>query len=130
MGQANVSTNSLVSTSADDDDDSTNNTNHALSGSGGLRASVDAAMDKVKERTKRSGEERRGSQDSTGKRRLSSLIPRRKRSSVPDLPRNSSAQSGDLGEGVFSVGNRSVTSLLAGSGRSSLLTDDNSDAEG
>jgi len=88
---------------------------------------MDAAVDKVKERTRRSVDEGGGSSDTSGKR-LAGLIPRRKKLEVQ---RSLSTQSGDSGNGTLSIsGNRSETSLPDGSGRSSLLTDDNSDDEG
>ena len=130
-GPANASTNSLASASADDNDSS--------EGGGGLRASMDATLERVKSRTKRAvedrrgsngddGSSRRGSKDDSG-RRLSNLIPRRKRASKPNLERNLSAHSGDSAEGRSIASNHSDLSLLDGSGRSSLLTDDNSDTE-
>jgi len=131
-GPGNASSQSLASAPADDNDSS--------EGAGGLRASMDAAVGRVKERTKRAVEDRRGSNDASSRRgsvdnsgrRLSNLIPGRKRSSKPDLVRNLSAHSGGSGDGGSIAGNRSDTSLIDGSGRSSLLTEDNdhSDIEG
>lgn len=115
----NSSSHSLLTGSADGDDSSEG---------AGLRASVDAAIDKVKQRARRrSVDDRCGSEESSGNR-LSSLLARRKRSpkkSSSGLERHLSAQSG----GSLS-GNHSDSSLVDESGRSSLLTDDNSDIEG
>lgn len=120
-GPTNASTSSLANGSGDGEDSSEG---------GGLRASMDAAFEKVKERTRRkSVDDRRGSDDASA-RRLSSIIPHRKRASkvdAPGLQRNLSAQSGD---NLSFTGNRSESSLLDDSGHSSLLTDDNSDVEG
>lgn len=121
-GLADASTNSVASAPVEGDDSSE---------STGLRASMDAAFGKVKERTRRkSVDDRRGSEDTSAKR-LSGLFPRKKRRESKDKPgleRNLSAPSGD--ESLFLSDNRSDSSLLNGSGRSSLLTEDNSDVEG
>lgn len=122
-GLVNASNNSLGAGSADGDDYS--------EGGKGIRASMDAALEKVKDKTKRrSVDDRRGSEDMSSKR-LSSFIPGKKRASKKDAPgleRNLSAQS--AGDSVSFISNRSETSLLDESGHSSLLTDDNSDMEG
>lgn len=122
-GLASASTNSLVS--GDGDDSSENGS--------GIRASIDAAVDKVRERTRRPSDAgRRGSGDAA--KRLSNLIPRRKRGSKQEdlgLDRELGGVDGEHGNGSLPVsGNRSDSSLLSASGRSSLLTDENSDVEG
>lgn len=118
-GPTNSSSHSLLAGSPDGDDSSEG---------AGIRASVDAAIDKVKQRARRrSVDDRRGSEESSGKR-LSGLFPRRKRSpnkGSSGLERHLTAQSG----GSLS-GNHSDSSLVDESGRSSLYTDDNSDIEG
>ncbi|KAK4893045.1 hypothetical protein LTR27_008582 [Elasticomyces elasticus] len=105
---------------------------------GGMRATMDAAMSKLKERTKRDGDSRRSSKDD-GSGRLNNLISRRKRGSRQDddgLERRLSALSGEASNSnpdLSSIaGNRSNLSLPGGndSGRSSLLTDDDSEIEG
>lgn len=119
-GVANASTNSLASGSADGDDSS----------EGGLRVSMDAALEKVRGRARRkSADERRGSDD-TASRRLSGLISRKKPASKRErqgLERNLSAPSGE--DSLSISGNRSEGSLLD-SGRSSQFTDDDSEHPG
>ncbi|KAI6837008.1 hypothetical protein KC367_g702 [Hortaea werneckii] len=119
-GVANASTNSLASGSADGDDSS----------EGGLRVSMDAALEKVRGRARRkSADDRRGSED-TASRRLSGLISRKKPASKRDkqgLERNLSAPSGE--DSLSISGNRSEGSLLD-SGRSSQFTDDDSEHPG
>ncbi|KAI6801579.1 hypothetical protein KC361_g1717 [Hortaea werneckii] len=119
-GVANASTNSLASGSADGDDSS----------EGGLRVSMDAALEKVRGRARRkSADDRRGSDD-TASRRLSGLISRKKPASKRDkqgLERNLSAPSGE--DSLSISGNRSEGSLLD-SGRSSQFTDDDSEHPG
>lgn len=93
-----------------------------------IRSSIDEGIKKVKERTKRSNDDRRGSDD-PAKRGLSALLARKKRNSkgdILDVERNMSTGSGALS----TSGNRSESSLLGGSGHSSILTDDYSDTEG
>ncbi|KAI7127766.1 hypothetical protein KC352_g31779, partial [Hortaea werneckii] len=100
-GVANASTNSLASGSADGDDSS----------EGGLRVSMDAALEKVRGRARR-------------------LISRKKPASKRDkqgLERNLSAPSGE--DSLSISGNRSEGSLLD-SGRSSQFTDDDSEHPG
>ena len=124
---ANASSNSLASGSGDGEGSSESQSG----GGGGLRSSID----KVKQRTRRSIDDRRGSADA-GTNRLSKLLPRRKRSAKPEdtngLERElSTLSSADGTLGSLSVsGTRSDTSLFDDSGHSSLLTDDNSDVEG
>ncbi|KAI7329283.1 hypothetical protein KC315_g6232 [Hortaea werneckii] len=119
-GVANASTNSLASGSADGDDSS----------EGGLRVSMDAALEKVRGRARRkSADDRRGSDD-TASKRLSGLISRKKPASKRDkqgLERNLSAPSGE--DSLSISGNRSEGSLLD-SGRSSQFTDDDSEHPG
>lgn len=114
----------------------------------GLRASMDSAMDKVKDRVKdrvrrRSvasvddrGLERRGSDDS---RRLSTLVSKTKRKVKKGLKESLKVGDADSQRslsmdsrlGSELEGNHSDSSLLYGSGRSSLLTDDDrSDLDG
>ena len=121
-GLDNLSTNSLAGSSDGDGDDAAD--------SSSLRASMETAIGKVKDRTKRAPDDRLGSEDGTG-RRLSALISRKKRNPRLDaknftVDRNFSTESG------YSVDmNRSDSSLpLDESGHSSLLTEDNSDTEG
>ncbi|TKA82635.1 hypothetical protein B0A55_00751 [Friedmanniomyces simplex] len=120
-----VSTNSLASGSGDGEENAEN---------GGLRASMDIAIDKLKERTKRNGDSRRNSKDD-GTSRLAGFLPRRKRGSRQEddgLERRLSALSGEASNSNLALsisGNRSDVSLPDDSGHSSLLTDDNSDTE-
>ena len=115
-------TDSMASSSADGDDGIE---------SGGLRASVDGAMDKVKKRVRRLSVDDRNVDGESGPRRLSKILSRRKRSPIKDglssdMQRNLSSDSG-FGNMDLSA-NRSDSSLLLNeSGRSSLLTEDNSD---
>ena len=119
----NTSSSSLANSTADDSSEA-----------GGLRASLDAAVGKVKERTRKSSiSDRRGSGESTG-RRLTTLLSRRQKSPKPDsltLERNLSVQSSysDNGSVLSIPGNKSDSSLPDDSGRSSLLTDDGSDVD-
>lgn len=121
-GLANASANSFGAGSTDGDESEPG---------GGLRASMDAAIGKVKERTKRrSVDDRRGSDD-TSTKRLSALLPRKRRGSKQDVSgpeRNLSAVS--TNDSLAGSGNHSESSLVDDSGHSSLLTDDNSDVEG
>jgi hypothetical protein len=121
-GTATASTTSLASASADGDDSSE---------SGRLRASMDASMGKGKERSRRRSTDDRGGNDDNPSRRLSSLLPRRKRppKDLLDVERTGSGDSGKKGN-LSMPGSRSETSLLDDSGHSSILTDDNSDIEG
>lgn len=118
----NDSTNSLVSSSNSDDP-------NADSGVG-LRPASSGGIGKLTDRLRRrSVDDRRGSEDSA--KRLSALIPGRrnklKRAKSSDL--NPTADS--PGTGLTQSNNASDSSLAqAGSGRSSLFTDDNSDIEG
>jgi len=120
-----VSTNSLANGSGDSEEGVDN---------GDRRASMDVAIDKFKERTKRNGDSRRNSKDE-GTSRLRSLLGRSKRGSVQEddgLERRLSALSGEASNSnlaLFISGNRSNVSLPDDSGHSSLMTDDNSDTE-
>lgn len=128
----------------------TNSSDHDLYASGisresnsestGIRASMESAMDKVRSRRHSvddQGLERRGSDDS---RRLSTLVSKTKRKvkkslkvADADSERNLSVDSGSrLGLGGLEAYNHSDSSLIQyGSGRSSLLTDDErSDPDG
>lgn len=113
-GRANASANSLTNSSNDDEN-----------AGGGLLSSVDAAIDKVKERTTRRSDD----EPISTRSRLASLVPGRRRSirssHGPDGQRRGSQQSSS---GLPSPMNDSDSSLLDGSGHSSLLTDgDHSD---
>ena len=118
-GIVSASTTSLTNSSGDGDDKS------ALSATdnGLLRSSMDAAIDKVRDRTRRrSVDDRRGSDDVPG-RRLSTLVSKTKR--------KIKGEKGSEPDRTLSVdsfgfeGNQSDSaSPLDGSGRSSLLTDD------
>jgi hypothetical protein len=139
-GNVEASTNSLAS-SSDNGAYAPGYSQDGASESSGLRASMESAIDKVKDRTRRQSvherrPERRGSDDS---RRLSTLVSKTKRKvkkglkvADADTERNPSVDSGSrLGYSELE-GNRSDSSLyLYGSGRSSLLTDDErSDLDG
>lgn len=100
---------------------------------------MDTAIDKVRERTRKSVDERRGSDESVSANRLSSLLERGARKlkrKEKDHENNNGAStlavnhSGESGELAFSDGGRSEGSLLDEDGHSSLLTDDGSDNEG
>lgn len=119
---ANDSTNSLISSSNSDDPNGDSGV--------GLRPTSSGGIGKLTDRLRRrSVDDRRGSDDS-GKR-LSALIPSRrnklKRAKSSELKRN--AEPGSTG--LPQSNNGSDSSLAqAGSGRSSLFTEDNSDIEG
>ncbi|KJX98146.1 gram domain-containing protein [Zymoseptoria brevis] len=131
----NISTNSLASSSGDGDVSSTRDQHSApdVSENSRLRATVGTAIDKVKDRTRRKSvgqSDRRGSEDT---KRLSTFIKRRVRrgSNGQDGSRRPSADSRLETNDFEFDGNLSESSLLAGSGRSSLLTDDErSDQDG
>jgi hypothetical protein len=126
-GDLNTSTTSLASSSGEGDDSGGDKERKVENA--GLRASVETAIGKVKDRTRRGSVDgqwdRRGSEEST---RLSSLVARTKRkvrrgSIIPGGSRRGSVDT-RLGNGLDLDDNQSESSLLAGSGRSSLLTDD------
>lgn len=122
---ANDSTASLASRTSSLGDDSADN----------MRSSMDNAIDKVRERTRKSVDERRGSDDSVSGNRLSALLDRGARRLKRKEKNNNGAStlgvnhSGESGELAFSDG-RSEGSLLDEDGNSSLLTDDGSDNDG
>jgi hypothetical protein len=100
---------------------------------------MDAALDKVRERTRKSVDERRGSEESASGARLSALLERgaRKLKRKEKNNNNNGAStlsvhhSGESGELAFSDGGRSEGSLLdEDDGNSSLLTDDGSEHDG
>jgi hypothetical protein len=101
---------------------------------------MDAALDKVRERTRKSVDERRGSEESASGARLSALLERGarklKRKEKNNNPHNGAStlsvhHSGESGELAFSDGGRSEGSLLdEDDGNSSLLTDDGSEHDG
>jgi hypothetical protein len=100
---------------------------------------MDTALDKVRERTRKSVDERRGSDESASANRLSSLLERGARKLKRKEKNNDNNDgastlavnhSGESGELAFSDGGRSEGSLLDEDGHSSLLTDDGSDNEG
>jgi hypothetical protein len=84
---------------------------------------MDTAIDKVRERTRKSVDERRGSDESVSANRLSNLLERGARK----LKRKEKNNDND-GASTLAV-NRSEGSLLDEDGHSSLLTDDGSDNE-
>ncbi|KAF2716774.1 hypothetical protein K431DRAFT_316281 [Polychaeton citri CBS 116435] len=120
---AETSTLSLVSSTSDIDDKS--------SSGGRLMASVDRTLDKVKDRARKSTDERRGSLDERS--RLSGLISSRrnsKRKNSHDTEERLDRSLGTQSGGIYLSRNPSDTSFGAnGSSRSSLLTDDLSDSE-
>lgn len=123
---ANDSTASLASRTSSLGDDSADN----------MRSSMDNAIDKVRERTRKSVDERRGSDDSVSGNRLSALLDRgARRLKRKEKNNNNGAStlgvnhSGESGELALSDG-RSEGSLLDEDGNSSLLTDDGSDNDG
>ena len=105
--------------------------------SAAVRSSMDAALDKVRERTRKSIDERRGSEESASGARLSALLERGARKLKRKEKNNNGAStlsvnhSGESGELAFSDGGRSEGSLLdEDDGNSSLLTDDGSENDG
>lgn len=92
-------------------------------------ANMRSSIDKVRERTRRSTDERRGSEESASGKRLSALIERgSKRLKRKEKNTNGNTlgvHSGESGDLAVSDG-----SLLDDDGNSSLLTDDCSDNEG
>lgn len=88
-----------------------------------------SSIDKVRERTRRSTDERRGSEESASGKRLSALIGRgSKRLKLKEKNTGNNTLSVHSGEsGDLAV---SDSSLLDDDGNSSLLTDDCSDNEG
>ena len=126
---ANDSTNSLASASSKD-------LAAPAMEEGGLRHSMDHALDKVIAKARRSSDDRRGSNDSAGGNRLSALVNRRRKSKQKDAgltdSRPISVRSGDSAgdlSSALTAGNRSDLSLADGSGNSSLLTDGYSEDE-
>lgn len=124
----------------------TNNDSHSRASSTGddstdtadmKKSSMDAAIDKVRERARKSVDERRGSDDSASGTRLSALINRKLKRKDKEKDkdglgaRNSTlvVDSGESGELALSDA-RSEGSLLDEDGHSSLLTDDGSDNDG
>ena len=123
LGDSNDSSNSLASSSTSEDPNAEQS----------LRPSTsDGAGGRLKNRLRRkSVDDRRGSNDA-GKR-LSNLMPGRKdRPKKTDWNEPERQLSADSGTGNLGLlGNQSDSSIgLAGSGRSSLLTDGESDHEG
>lgn len=101
-----------------------------------MRSSLDNAIDKVRERTRTSVDERRGSEESASGTRLSALLERGTRKLKRKEKNNNNGastlsvnHSGESGELAFSDG-RSEGSLLDEDGNSSLLTDDGSEHDG
>jgi hypothetical protein len=101
------------------------------------KSSMDAAIDKVRERARKSVDERRGSDDSASQTRFSALLARKLKRKEKDKDndslgaRNSTlvVDSGESGDLALSD-TRSEGSLLDEDGHSSLLTDDGSDNDG
>lgn len=99
-----------------------------------LRHSMDTALDKVKDRTRRTIDKRAHTPEGeSSSRRLSSFVPssrkrREKRDSSRQNERTMSVQSGESSlptEGNYELGSRSGSSLVGvGSGHSSLFTDE------
>lgn len=124
---ANASTPSLVSrASSTTGDESTDPAE--------MRSSMDTAIGKVRDRSRRNSDARRGSDESG--RRLSALIERgsrklkRKDKSNTNINSNTlGVHSGESGELAFSDG-RSEGSLVDEDGNNSLFTDDGSDHDG
>lgn len=125
-GLANASSTSLTSSSGEGEDVAGKSTEN-VADSSRLRGSIDAAIEKVRDRTSRRGslaDDRRNSEEPVG-RRLSTLVFKTKRrirkDRDDDVERNLSI---DYLDGMLN-GNQSDSSLhLNGSGRSSLLTED------
>lgn len=95
----------------------------------GLRASIDGAIGKLKDRTRRSSDDRRGSADSNkdSSKRLSMISlskKRRKKSQTEDDSTASVRSPSDVG---ISPSPSQVSLGLEGSGHSSLLTEDSDD---
>ncbi|KAH9827673.1 glucosyltransferase, myotubularin and putative membrane-associated protein domain protein [Teratosphaeria destructans] len=121
-GLANDSTTSL-SAPVDGDDSSAG---------GGLKASMEDAVGKLKDKAgrRKSVDDRSTStvDEGGGSRRLTKLLPRSRKKDGLSPQR---IRSGDLRTGsLLEIRSHSQTSLLDDSGHSSLLTDDTSDAEG
>lgn len=121
-GIGNVSTTSLPNYSAESDDSPAN-----LPDKDGLRASMENAIDKVRDRTRRRSEDDRQKSDDGQPRKLSTLMSKAKRK-VKKGERDaglSQTTSYESGNELVLPGNRSDSSLLFDeSGHSSLLTDD------
>ncbi|WPH03013.1 Hypothetical protein R9X50_00588700 [Acrodontium crateriforme] len=124
---SNLSSTSINAGSADDDSNE----------SGGPSSSLDGASDKAQTHAKRSikgRRERAGSNDSA-RMRLTNLVTGRKKKTEKDepfgpdySPKLSNAH--DSGLTLSAEGSRSESSLVAGSTRSSLFTEDDSDVHG
>lgn len=99
--------------------------------SGGLRASIDGAIEKLKDRRRRSTDERRSSIDSTSNKRLSKLPlqlskkSRRKRfSNDDDVETNDNDDDNNHDDRRLSPSPSELSMGLQGSGHSSLMTED------
>lgn len=120
----NDSSNSLIDSSNSDDPGTEKST----------RASIESGVNKIKDHVRRrSTDDRSGRSDSQTAKRLSKLVPHRRRKGEEqyseEVSRHSSFDSGNVSLAL--PGNRSGTSLAdQGSGRSSLFTDDGSDDAG
>ncbi|KAK3701386.1 hypothetical protein LTR37_015484 [Vermiconidia calcicola] len=127
LGKNNDSSNSLAESSNDDDPNA----------DASRRSSTSGGLGKLKDRMRRKSVDERRRSDDSGKR-LSAIIPDRKsrrleKEKSSEFERNGSTDSGTgPAHPTFMLPtSRSDSSLnLAGSGRSSLLTDDNSEHEG
>ncbi|KAF2768633.1 hypothetical protein EJ03DRAFT_328115 [Teratosphaeria nubilosa] len=119
-GSANNSTTSL-SAPVDGDDSSA---------SGGLRASMEDAVGKLKDKAgrRKSVDDRSNGDEGGGSRRLTKLLPRNRKKDGLSPQRTRSGDSRTVS--LLEIRNYSQTSLLDDSGHSSLLTDDTSDVEG
>jgi hypothetical protein len=102
---------------------------------------MDGALDKVRERARKSVDERRGSEESASGARLSALLGRGARklkrkeknndNNVNNGPSNLGVQhSGESGELAFSDGRSEGSLLDEDDANSSLLTDDGSENDG
>ncbi|EME84617.1 uncharacterized protein MYCFIDRAFT_203095 [Pseudocercospora fijiensis CIRAD86] len=118
-GLVSASTTSLTNSSGDGDDKSA----FSATDTGLLRSSVDAAIDKVKDRTRRrSVDGRRGSDNIPG-RRLSTLVSQTKRK-IRGEKASAPERTLSVDSSGFDGNQSDSASPLDGSGRSSLLTDD------
>ena len=105
-----------------------------------VTSTMDGAIDKVRERARRSVDERRGSEESASGARLSALLGRGARklkrkeknnNNVNNGPSNLVAHhSGESGELAFSDGRSEGSLLDEDDANSSLLTDDGSENDG
>lgn len=101
-------------------------------GTSSIRASMDGAFDKLKDRARKSVDKRRGSVDDQTNR-LSTLLAgkkRRTKQDAEDAERTMSNDSTSPGNGSFTLNGNSSERSLSGSRHSSQMTEDYSDNEG